>query len=104
MKPILKDVSLTQICRVDFGKNCQTSGLLVEKFCPYPKHRFVCLNLLKRINPTRNTKKLTIMRLTKIYNNRSEFSFFYHENASSGLFLELAHESKNNEMLLSNSS
>lgn len=44
------------------------------------------------------------MRLTKIYNNRSEFSFFYHENASSGLFLELAHESKNNEMLLSNSS
>lgn len=66
--------------------------------------RLISLNLVKKMNPTRNTKKMTNIRLTKIYNNKAEFDFQYYEGPNSTLTLEYSHQSKKHLGLFFNSS
>lgn len=42
--------------------------------------RLLTLNLIKKMNPSRNTKRMTNLRLSKLYNS-SQFGFYYHEDA-----------------------
>lgn len=42
--------------------------------------RLIALNLIKKVSSNRNAKRMTNIRLSRLYNNYSELNFNYYED------------------------
>lgn len=77
VKPLLKEISLTKIGRIQFGDRILISGLVMQKLCPHTDMRLITVNLIKKVTQTRNQKRISNIRLSKLYASQSKFSFYY---------------------------
>lgn len=87
IKPILKDISLLKVGRIEFEEDCLVLALVVEKFCPYPTMRLFTLNFIKKIVNNRSNRRLSQVRLSRLYETPSEFSFYYKFDECENVFL-----------------